>query len=225
MNAPGRVTRPVVRTWSRPGSSASGDRRWMISPMACDGSSPSDRQAWYWVCSSRRAAKLRRPASVWAVIALPTMIPAIGMSAMPSAGTAPLSRTMASTGNEPAPTATATQIQAPGASTRRAGGEDGDGEHHDDERGRHHRSSTTARMTSAMSGELHQSADGRDQHRAVQAVAARPGALPGRARAGPRARTRRASPVRSSRAHASGELPLGGVRPWPRPPARCRSGR
>ena len=54
------------------------------------------------MCSSRSAAKARRPTRVWAVIALPTMMPAIGISAMPLAGMVPVASTMASTGSTPA---------------------------------------------------------------------------------------------------------------------------
>ena len=119
MNAPGRVTTPAVRTWSRPGMSASGTRRCTTSPTDCARVSPSESAASYWPCSSRSAANARRQVSVWPFIVLPARMPTTGTSAMPVGGTVRVSRMMSTTGSRPASIASVAHGHALGASTRR----------------------------------------------------------------------------------------------------------
>ena len=107
------MTTPAVRTWSSPGMSASGTRRWMTSSIAWARVSPSDRAASYCPFSSRRAAKARRQTRVCPFIVLPGMMPTTGTSASPVGGTVRVTRMTATTGSSPAAMATVVHGQRP----------------------------------------------------------------------------------------------------------------
>ena len=108
--APGRVTSPTVRVWSRPGTRASAVSSRAISSAASRGMNPTANAASYSPCRLRSASSARRPASTVAVIAPPIKIPPIGTRAVPAIGTSPLATSSTTTGTDPASTGTAAQM-------------------------------------------------------------------------------------------------------------------
>ena len=123
----------------------------MISSMAWLEVSPSDSDASYCPCSSRRAAKVRRPTSVCTVIVLPMTMPATGMTAIPVSGTDPVASTMATTGTTPHAIAAAAQGHVRGAPTRLEVVATAVANIAPTARNDHHNEPTTAVMTSATS--------------------------------------------------------------------------
>jgi len=73
----------------------------MTSSIAAARGSPSDDPASKVPCSSRRAAKMRRPLSELAVIAPSMMMPATGTIDAPVNGTAPEAKISESVGTTP----------------------------------------------------------------------------------------------------------------------------
>jgi hypothetical protein len=117
--APGRVTKPTVRVWSRPGRRASAASSRATSSAESRGSIPIESAASYSPRRLRRAARACLPARVVAVIAPPIRMPTIGTTAMVWRGIRPLSIRPPATGAAPRTTGPSANHQLPPGLSRR----------------------------------------------------------------------------------------------------------
>lgn len=117
MNDPGNVTSPVVRVWSSAGTSASPTATATRSALACGILAPRASLPSTSARRLRSSARNRRPASVVAVMAPPTVIPPTATTLRTPNGSAPVANTTVPVTAAPAATATARQPDAATAPT------------------------------------------------------------------------------------------------------------
>ena len=109
-NAPGRVTRPVVRVWSSAGTSASATATPTRSAVACRVVAPRANLPSTSARRPRSSATKRRPASVEAVMAPPTVMPTRATTFRTCSASAPVAKTTLVVTVAPVVTAATTAI-------------------------------------------------------------------------------------------------------------------
>lgn len=117
--APGRVTRPTVLVWSRPGTRARPASALPMSRRASRSMNPRARAASTSPWRDVSASMTRRPARLVAVMAPPTRMPITGTTEIGRTGTSPEPRRAAATGRAPTATGIAAQTHRPPGDTRR----------------------------------------------------------------------------------------------------------